>query len=61
MLLVKDCRRLFREYQVKNLKFEVLRFGLLYGDRVDTNNGIQRILNTMVYKRKQFTEAKEKS
>ncbi len=45
----------------KNLKFVVLRFGSLYGDRADTNNGIQRILNTMVYKRKLIYRGQRKA
>ncbi len=47
--------------KLKNLKFVVLRFGSLYGDRADTNNGIQRILNTMVYKRKLIYRGQRKA
>ncbi len=47
--------------KLKNLKFVVLRFGSLYGERADTNNGIQRILNTMVYKRKLIYRGQRKA
>ncbi len=34
------------------LKYTILRFGSLYGERADKNNGIERIINTLVNKKK---------
>ena len=50
------------EYCKKNnLKFVILRFGSLYGDRADDNNGIQRIVNTMLKKKQLIYRGEKKA
>ena len=34
------------------LKYTILRFGSLYGERADRNNGIERIINNLINKKK---------
>ena len=38
------------------LKYTILRFGSLYGERADKNNGIERIINTLVNKKLIYEE-----
>jgi UDP-glucose 4-epimerase len=50
------------EYCKKNnLGFVILRFGSLYGDRADDNNGIQRIVNTMLKKNELIYRGEKKA
>ena len=46
---------------LNNLKYTILRFGSLYGDRADINNGIQRILNNLVYKKRLVYRGEKKA
>ena len=47
--------------KLNNLKYTILRFGSLYGGRADENNGIQRIISNLVYKKKLVYRGEKKA
>ncbi len=46
---------------LNNLKYTILRFGSLYGERAERNNGIQRIISNLVFKKKLVYRGEKKA
>ena len=39
-------------YNIYGLKYSILRYGTLYGERSDKNNGLHQIIKTAILKKK---------